>query len=148
MELIVNAVIENLVEIATTLLVALIGVAGTWLTTKIGKVKELQTIQLAIGEAKDAAQTTVLELQQTVVDGLKAAAADGKLTQEEIAALNKALIDKASNKMSASSVKILSAAGVDISAVITGAAEALIAKLGREATLALPVIESGDETEI
>lgn len=139
MELIVNALIENLVQIATALLVALIGVAGTWLTTKIGKVKELQTIQLAIGEAKEAAQTTVLELQQTIVDGLKAAAIDGKLTHEEIAALNKALVDKSMEKLSASSVKILSAAGVDISAIITGAGEALIAQLGKET---IPAIES------
>ena len=84
MELIVNALIENGVQVAVSLVVALIGVAGTWLSIQIGKVKKLQTVKLATDEAKDAAITTVLELQQTVVDDLKAASVDGKLTKEEM----------------------------------------------------------------
>lgn len=148
MEIIINALIENLVQIAAAFLVAVIGVAGTWLTTKIGKIKELQTIQLAIGEAKDAARTTVLELQQTIVDGLKNAAEDGKLTEDEILSLNNLLITMTKEKMSASTINILTAAGADLSAIITGAGEAMIAQLSREATLALPVIESGDETKM
>ena len=85
MEMIVNALIESGVQVLAALAVALIGVAGTWITVQIGKVKQLQTVQIATDEAKDAAITTVLELQQTVVDDLKAAAVDGKLTKEEIA---------------------------------------------------------------
>lgn len=126
MELIVNALIENGVQVAVSLVVALIGVAGTWLSIQIGKVKQLQTVQLATDEAKDAAITTVLELQQTVVDDLKAAAVDGKLTKEEIAKLKNDLISMSMAKLSDTSVKILTAAGVDISAIIAGAGEALI----------------------
>lgn len=129
MELIVNALIENGVQVAVSLVVALIGVAGTWLSIQIGKVKKLQTVQLATDEAKDAAITTVLELQQTVVDDLKAAAVDGKLTKEEIAKLKNDLLSMSMAKLSDTSVKILTAAGVDISAIIAGVGEALIQKL-------------------
>ena len=129
MELIVNALIENGVQVAVSLVVALIGVAGTWLSLQIGKVKKLQTVKLATDEAKDAAITTVLELQQTVVDDLKAAAVDGKLTKEEIAKLKNDLISMSMAKLSDTSVKILTAAGVDISAIISGVGEALIQKL-------------------
>lgn len=129
MELIVNALIENGVQVAVSLVVALIGVAGTWLSIQIGKVKQLQTVQLATDEAKDAAITTVLELQQTVVDDLKAAAVDGKLTKEEIAKLKNDLLSMSMAKLSDTSVKILTAAGVDISAIIAGAGEALIGKM-------------------
>lgn len=129
MELIVNALIENGVQVAVSLVVALIGVAGTWLSIQIGKVKQLQTVKLATDEAKDAAITTVLELQQTVVDDLKAAAVDGKLTKEEIAKLKNDLISMSMAKLSDTSVKILTAAGVDISAIIAGVGEALIGKM-------------------
>lgn len=129
MELIVNALIENGVQVAVSLVVALIGVAGTWLSIQIGKVKKLQTVQLATDEAKDAAITTVLELQQTVVDDLKAAAVDGKLTKEEIAKLKNDLISMSMAKLSDTSVKILTAAGVDISAIIAGAAETMVGQM-------------------
>lgn len=129
MELIVNALIENGVQVAVSLVVALIGVAGTWLAIQIGKVKKLQTVKLATDEAKDAAITTVLELQQTVVDDLKAAAVDGKLTKEEIAKLKNDLISMSMAKLSDTSVKILTAAGVDISAIIAGAAETMVGQM-------------------
>lgn len=129
MELIVNALIENGVQVAVSLVVALIGVAGTWLSLQIGKVKKLQTVKLATDEAKDAAITTVLELQQTVVDDLKAAAVDGKLTKEEIAKLKNDLISMSMAKLSDTSVKILTAAGVDISAIIAGAAETMVGQM-------------------
>ena len=129
MELIVNALIENGVQVAVSLVVALIGVAGTWLSIQIGKAKQLQTVKMATDEAKDAAITTVMELQQTVVDDLKAAAVDGKLTKEEIAKLKSDLLSMSMTKLSDTSVKILTAAGVDISAIIAGAGEALIRKM-------------------
>lgn len=129
MEMIVNALIDSGVQVLVALVVALIGVAGTWLTTQIGKVKQLQTVQIAVDEAKNAAITTALELQQTVVDDLKAAAVDGKLTKEEIAKLRNDLLAMSMAKLSNASVKVLTAAGVDISAIITGAGEAVIAQL-------------------
>ena len=130
MEMIVNALIESGVQVLAALVTALIGVAGTWITVQIGKVKQLQTVQIATDEAKNAAITTVLELQQTVVDDLKAAAVDGKLTKEEIAKLKNDLLAMSMAKLSDASVKVLTAAGVDISAIITGAAEAMVGQMG------------------
>ena len=129
MEMIVNALIDSGVQVLVALAVALIGVAGTWLTAQIGKVKKLQTVQIAVDEAKNAAITTVLELQQTVVDDLKAATVDGKLTKEEIAKLKNDLLAMSMAKLSDASVKVLTAAGVDISAIITGAAEAMVGQM-------------------
>lgn len=71
-------------------------------------------------------------MQQTVVDDLKAAAGDGKLTKEEVAKLKNDLLSMSMTKLSDTSVKILTAAGVDISAIIAGAGEALIKKMKNE----------------
>lgn len=124
----VNVIIENAVQIAATLVMTLIGVLGTWLSAKIAKQSELKSIAAATDEATKAAEKTVLELQQTTVDKLKAASADGKLSKDEIDELGKLLIDGASAKMSDAAKGILNAAGVDLTAIIKGAGEALIAK--------------------
>lgn len=125
-------IIENIVQIAATLLITLIGVLGAWLTSKISKSKELANIATATDEVIRAAQTTVLELQQTTVDGWKKANADGKLTKEEITELGKLLLEGTMAKMSDASKNLLNAAGVDISAIITGVGEALIAQIKKE----------------
>lgn len=124
-------IIETVVQIVATLLITLIGVLGAWLTAKIAKKTELTNISVATNEVIGAAQLTVLELQQTVVDGWKAASADGKLSQDEVAELGKMLIEKTMEKMSDSAKSLLTAAGVDITAIITGAGEAMIQNMKR-----------------
>lgn len=127
-----TVIIETLISIAANLAITLIGVLGAWLVTKIGKQQQLNTINLAVEELTAAAEQTVLELQQTVVDDLKAASADGKLTQDEIRDLGKKLLEGSLQKMSASGINVLKAANVDINAIITGAGEALIATIKHE----------------
>lgn len=119
-------IMETVVQIVATLLLTLIGVLGTWLTIKISKKAELANIAAATNEATKAAQNTVLELQQTAVESMKAAHEDGKLTEDEIESLGKMLLAKTLDKMSESAVKVLTAAGVDITAIIIGAGEAMI----------------------
>ena len=121
--------IENSVEIAAAFFIALIGVFGAWLTAKLGKATQLDTVNRAQQELIKLAQITVGELKQTVVDGMKAAHTDGKLTKEEIALLGNSLIDKTTAKLSASAMDVLTAAQVDISALITGTAEHLISQM-------------------
>lgn len=128
----VEIIIENIVKILGTLFIMLIGVLGTWLTAKIGKKQELTSINLAQQEVIGMAQQTVAELQQTVVDGLKAANEDHKLTNAEITALGETLIQKTMEKMSTPTQNLLNAAGVDIIALIQGAGEAWIKKLKSE----------------
>lgn len=124
-----TVIIETIVSVLANLAVTLIGVAGAWLVTQIAKSQQLNTINTAVNELTNAAETTVLELQQTVVDGLKEASADGKLTQEEIMELGKLLLKGTLEKMSDSAINVLKAANVDINAIVTGAGEALIARI-------------------
>ena len=124
-----DILIENAVNIAAAFFIALIGVFGAWLTAKIGKATQLDTVNRAQQELIKLAQITVGELKQTVVDGMKAAHTDGKLTKEEIAQLGQLLYDKTTAKLSASAMDVLTAAQVDISALITGTAEHLIGQM-------------------
>ena len=124
-----TVIIETAVSVLANLAVTLIGVFGAWLLMQISKSQKLSTINTAVDELTNAAEQTVLELQQTVVDDLKAASKDGKLTKDEIEVLGKKLIDGALAKMSGSAMDVLKAANVDVNAIITGAGEALIARM-------------------
>ena len=124
-----SIIIESVVQIVVTLVLTLIGALGTWLSLKIGKKEELAAINVAQQEVIRLAQLTVEELQQTLVEGLKAGREDGKLTKEEIASLGEALLDGTIAKMSAPTAKLLAAAAVDVTALIQGAGESWIAKL-------------------
>lgn len=121
-----DMIIEFAADVLSVLLVTLIGVLGTWLTMKIGKKQELASIAAATNEATEAAQRTVLELQQTTVESMKAASEDGKLSEDEIKQLGAMLLEKALAQMSAPAMKVLTAAGKDISAIIQSAGEAMI----------------------
>ena len=124
-----DILIENAVNIAAAFFIALIGVFGAWLTAKLGKATQLDTVNRAQQELIKLAQITVGELKQTVVDGMKAAHKDGKLTKDEIAQLGQLLFEKTTAKLSASAMNVLTAAQVDISALITGTAEHLIGQM-------------------
>ena len=124
-----DILIENAVNIAAAFFIALIGVFGAWLTAKLGKSTQLDTVNRAQQELIKLAQITVGELKQTVVDGMKAAHKDGKLTKEEITQLGQLLYEKTTAKLSASAMDVLTAAKVDISALITGTAEHLIGQM-------------------
>ena len=121
--------LENAVNIAAAFFIALIGVFGAWLTAKLGKATQLDTVNRAQQELIKLAQITVGELKQTVVDGMKAASKDGKLTKDEIMQLGHMLFEKTTAKLSASAMDVLTAAQVDISALITGTAEHLIGQM-------------------
>ena len=121
-----EAIINLIAQVIATLLITLIGVLGAWLTAKIGKRVELSNINKAKDELIIAAQQTVMELQQTVVEGLKDVAIDGKLSEEEITELTGLLVSKTKEKMSLPAIKLLEAAAVDVNALIRGAGEALI----------------------
>jgi len=124
-----TVIIETIVSVLANLAITLIGVAGAWLVTQIGKSQQLKTINAAVGELTNAAEQTVWELQQTTVDALKEASADGKLTEDAITNLGKLLLDGTLAKMSDSAMGVLKAANVDINAIVTGAGEALIARI-------------------
>lgn len=124
-----DTIITITAQVVSTLLITLIGVLGAWLTAKIGKRVELTNINKAKDELIAAAQQTVLELQQTVVEGMKAAAEDGKLSDDEVESLCIMLMTKTKDKMSLSAIRLLEAAAVDVNALIRGAGEALIERM-------------------
>lgn len=130
-----DAIIEVITQVLATVLITLIGVLGTWLTAKVLKRVELTNINKAKDELVEAAQRTVLELQQTVVEGMKAAAQDGKLSEDEITELSIMLLNKTKQQMSLPAIKLLEAAAVDVNALIRSAGEALIAELHDDAII-------------
>ena len=129
----VGYLIEYGVQIAATLLITLIGVFGAWLTAKLAQKARLENINIATQEVIRAAKLTVGELQQTVVEDLKAASADGKLTESEISHLGKSLITQTLEKLSEPAYALLKAAAVDVEALIVGTAENWINKLKNDA---------------
>lgn len=121
-------------QIAATLLVTLIGVLGAYLTAKLGASAKLQNIDAAQKELIRAAKLTVGELQQTIVSGLKAARADGKLTAAEVESLKTMLLDKTIEKLSQPAYALLKGAAVDIEALIAGVGESLIDQMHAKTT--------------
>ena len=127
----IPTIIETVMDVLAELVIMLIGVCGTWLTYKIGENKHIQSINAAQQEVIAMAQVTVGELKQTVVDKLKAAHEDGKLTKDEIQKLGFDLINLTMEKLSDPTISLLRAAGVDVTALIRGAGEDWINSLNR-----------------
>lgn len=131
MEIFVNTLIETLSQVMGTLIITLIGVAGTWILMKMGDSVKLKNIKMATEEAIQVTQLTVGELQQTLVEGLKAASADGKLTPEEVDHLKALLIEKTMANLSGTATNLLISSGVDLSGLISSAGESFIKQLGQ-----------------
>lgn len=127
-----DIIIEVIVQAVGAIALMAITLLGTWLTSLIGKKTALININLAKDEVIGAAQLTVEELQQTLVEGLKAAHEDGKLTNDEIAELGKQLLEGTWAKMSKPTADLLEAAGVDLVNLIQGAGEAWLLELKKE----------------
>lgn len=130
----IDVIIEESVKVCGTLLIMLIGVLGTWLSTKIAKKVEFQNIAKAVDVLVEMAQQTVGELEQTMVKDMKEAALDHKLTDEEITQLGMMLYNITVRKMSEPMMDTLRAASVDIQAVITSAGEDWINEMRRGET--------------
>lgn len=128
-----EAIILQVVNILAELAIMLIGVGGAWLTMQLAKRKGIESINAAQQEVITMAQITVGELSQTVVGKLKAAHEDGKLDKSEITDLGIDLINLTKAKLSAPTIALLEAAGVDIIALIRGAGEDWINSLKKGA---------------
>ena len=125
----VETIIEVVANVFFEFILALFMALLAWLSAKIAENKKLTNINEAKKEVDDAVFQTVGELQQTVVEGLKASAQDGKLTQEEISELGYQVLSKTMRKLSQPCVDLLHAAGVDLEEYIRGAAEKWVATL-------------------
>lgn len=127
-----EAMIQVVTEVMFTTLMAVIAVLFAYLSKLFAKSKRLEHVALAMNELEGVVTNIVGDLQQTVVDGLKEASEDGKLSKNDIEWLGKQLIEKATKQISVPAAETLVAAGVDIEGMIHSIAEAWIAEIKRE----------------
>ena len=122
--------------------VMLLTVAGTAWAAKNKDKAYLQNINIAFDNVFKMARITVGELKQKVVDGMKAAADDGKLSDEQIQELQRELLAKTLEKLDAPTKDVLAAAGADICAIIAGVGEDWVRELkGPKGILLDPLLE-------
>ena len=121
-----GVLIEQTVTTVARILEALVLAYGAWALEKIGKNKKLQNLNIANQELCKIVKQTVRELNQTVVSKLKEASPDGKLTQAQISALNEELLAMVKAKADEVTIAMITAAGSDLDALITGQCEAYL----------------------
>lgn len=109
----------------TAVIIPLVKAAFTWLKSKT----ENEALKAAIDEAQTVASTIVTSLQQTVVDGLKAKSADGKLTAEDAASVAEMAAQQFFNDISDKSLDLLEGHIPDIEAYIKRVIESQLLKL-------------------
>lgn len=124
-----GVLIEQAVTTVARLLEALVLAYGAWALEKFGKNKKLQNLNLANQELCKIVKQTVRELNQTIVAKLKENSPDGKLTDVQIADLNERLLALVKAKTDEVTIALLTAAGTDLDALITGQCEAYLDKL-------------------
>ena len=124
--------VEAVLQIVTQAVLILLSLFGTWAAMRLAKTQKFQALSAAVTEATAMAQQTVSALQQTLVDGWKAAAPDGKLTDEQIALLNQKLLEITKSKMSDAAIKLIIGANKDLNAIIQDAGEAWLRKIKGE----------------
>ena len=121
-----GVLIEQVVTTVARVLEALVLAYGAWALEKFGKNKKLQNLTLANEEVCKIVKQTVRELNQTIVNQLKADSLDGKLTEEQITELNETLLALVKAKANEATIALLTAAGTDLDALITGQCEAYL----------------------
>lgn len=126
-----EAIIEVFVQVITAILLGTVSIAFAYVGKWMGQTKKLETVAAAMSQLEDVVQNVVGELQQTMVEGLKAASVDGKLSQEDIYDLGRLLVRKTSEQLSNPAASTLKAAGIDIENMIHSIAEAYIERIKR-----------------
>lgn len=108
--------------------VTVLGIFGAWWAANAKDNKKLQNINTAMDNLITVVKQTVGELKQTVVDGMKETNEDGKLTSAQVDYLKGQLLEMTLKKLDSPTKSILQAAGADLCALITGAAESWISE--------------------
>ena len=142
--------IKTGLDILESLVITVLGIAGTAWAAKSKDKAYMQNIRLAVDGVLDMARVTVGELKQTVVDKMKAESDDGKLSGEQIQELQAELLAKTLEKLDDPTKNLLAAAGADICAIIAGVGEDWVRKLNGEdiPVLEIPGIVEGDAGQI
>lgn len=138
-----SVIIETITQVLTALLLMLINVGGAWLIARIGKYMQFRQTADGISQLRDAAAVTAGELQQTVVENLKAMAKDHKLTETQIQQLREDVYIKSVEKMSPAVMSLLEAAGIDTVAIIQGVTEDWVHKVNGSRTVVYTSEDAG-----
>lgn len=126
-----EVIIEVAVKVIGVIVMGVLGIAFAYVGKWMGQTKKLETVAAAMSQLEDVVQNVVGELQQTMVEGLKDASVDGKLSQEDIYDLGRLLVRKTSEQLSNPAASTLKAAGIDIENMIHSIAEAYIERIKR-----------------
>lgn len=126
-----EVIIEVTVQVVGAIVMGILGIAFAYVGKWMGQTKKLETVSAAMNQLEGVVQNVVGELQQTMVEHLKAASADGKLSDEDIYDLGKLLVMKTSEQLSNPAASTLKAAGIDIENMIHSIAEAYIERIKR-----------------
>lgn len=120
--------IEQGVLVVARLMESVILVVGTWVLGKMGKQKQLQNVTEATAKLFEVTRQTVGELQQVFVNEWKEANG-GKLNDEQVRILKTELIRLVKEKLDDATMDLITAAGSDLDALITGEAESYLQRL-------------------
>lgn len=126
-----EALIEVGTQILFELLLLVVSVGFAYVSKAISKNKKLESISRSMAELETVVIAVVGELQQTTVDGLKAASENGKLSKADIQYLGEQLVDKVAKGLSNPAIEVLNAAEVDVESMIHSFAESWIAEIKR-----------------
>ena len=126
-----EVIIEVAVQVIGAILMGIVGVVFAYIGKWMGQTKKLETVAAAMEQLDTVVCNVVGELQQTMVEHLKASTADGKLSEEDIYDLGKLLVLKTKEQLSDPTAKTLEATGIDMETMIHSIAEAYIERIKR-----------------
>ena len=109
----------------SAVIIPLVRAAFIWLKGKT----ENEALQAALSEAQAVADTVVASLQQTVVQGLKQRAADGKLSADDARDVAGLAVERFLSDLSAKSLALLEDNADDIIAYAANLLEARLLRL-------------------
>ena len=141
-----GVLIEQIVNVVYRLIWAATLAFGAWVLDKIGKNVKLKNVSLAIQTVCDITRQTAEELQQTIVNDLKANRPGGKLTPQDIDDLGFRLLTLVKIKLDTATQEIVTASGADLDALITGECEAFLNRL-KSYAVPVPITEPGPEPD-
>ena len=131
-----GTIVDVVSMLLARLLVVAIGAVGAWLISRLAKSQKFKNIEKGVEMVTRMAQTTVMELQQTVVGPIKEN--KGKIPPDVVKALADDLKRMTKEKLSPAVIELLVGAGIDIDALIQG--------VGENSVLFLPHGQPPDET--
>ncbi len=109
----------------SVVVIPLVKAAFAWLMSKT----ENEAILMALDESKTVADNVVASLKSSLVDGLKAKSADGKLSAAEAGEVAKKAMDMFFADLSSKSLEVLTCNADDISAYVSNLLEARLLAL-------------------